>query len=164
MMLGVLSLSTVALASAPEVTQLDNHKVRGTVEVAAPVERVRTLLSDPRNVANIDKSGTTVTIRGTEANCQLVHSAVAHPIASIEYETRVCPVADGWKATLVKSDDLVEFESVWKVEEKGDRTRILYEIRTIPDIPVPQFVVDRQTRTSVQAMLVKLRKHLETAN
>ena len=161
MSLLLLSLAGVAQAAEPEVTQLDDHRVRGSVEVAVSADTARTLLADPRNVARIDNSGTTVTLKGDQGGCQLVHSAVAHPIASIAYDSKVCPTADGWRATLVKSDDLQAFESVWRVEASGTGTRIQYEVRTIPDIPVPQFIVDRQTRESVRSLLVKLRTHLE---
>jgi hypothetical protein len=151
----------VTAASEPAVTQLDHHRVRGTIDVAAPVERVRAVLSDPRNIARIDDDGTTITMRGSDENCQLAHAAVAHPIANIEYLVKVCPVPDGWRSTLVQSDHLEAFESVWKVEAQGTGSQLLYEIRTIPKIPVPQFIVDRQTRASVHALLVKMRSHLD---
>jgi|GEM_PF-2488401 len=158
---GLLAMAPLLLAADPTVAQLDDHRVRGSIDVAVPADTVRTLLSDPRNIARIDNAGTTVTLAGKADGCTLTHSAVVHPIASITYESKVCPIQGGWKATLVKSDDLQDFESIWTVEDKGDRTRIVYQVRTIPDIPVPQFIVDRQTRASVASMLVKLRTHLE---
>jgi hypothetical protein len=158
----VLALAPLALAAdEPAVSQLDNHRILGKVTVAAPLDRVRTTLADPRAIARIDNGTTTVTLQGKEGACQLAHSAVVHPIASIEYLTKTCPTSDGFKTTLVKSEDLTDFETIWRMKPAGDKTELEYEIRTIPNIPVPQFVVDRQTRSSVHAMLDKVRNHLE---
>ncbi len=156
-----LVLARVLAADAPTVSQLDNHRVRGVIAVDAPVEKVRAVLADPQLIARIDNSGTTVTLKGRDGLCLLTHSAVAHPIARIEYVTRVCPIPGGWRSTLFQSDDLLDFESVWTVAARSGGAEVHYEIRTIPDIPVPQFIVDRQTRASVRTLLVKLRTYLE---
>jgi len=160
-MLPWMLTALVTSASEPAVTQLDHHRVRGTIDVTASVERVRAVLADPRNIARIDDDGTTITMRGSDEDCELAHASVAHPIASIEYLVKVCPVPGGWRSTLVQSDHLEVFESIWKVEARGSGAHLLYEIRTIPKIPVPQFIVDRQTRASVHALLLKMRTHFD---
>jgi len=153
---------SVASSTEPTVQQLADHKVSGTVIVAAPLERVQSVLSDPRYIAKIDDNGTVVTILGNKAACQSIRTTVDNPIASISYDAEVCPIAGGWRTRLVQSDDLQAFESTWKLSAAEDgKTTVQYDVRTIPDIPVPQFVVDRATRSSVHSMLVKLRKHLE---
>ncbi|MBO83973.1 MAG: hypothetical protein CL927_01325 [Deltaproteobacteria bacterium] len=152
-------LGAAAATEGPTVTQLDGHRVRGTIEVDAALETVRAVLSDPRRIARIDNSGTTVTLKGRDGACLLTHSAVAHPIASIEYVTRVCPIHDGFKSTLHQSNDLTDFESIWRMRERGSRTIVEYEIVTIPDLPIPQFIVDRQTRSAVASLLLKLQTH-----
>lgn len=156
-----LMFGVAAAASEPVVTQLDGHRVLGVIHVKAPLDVVRPVLSDPRRIARIDNSGTTVTLRGKDGKCLLTHSAVEHPIASIEYITKVCPIADGFKSTLHASDDLSDFESIWRMRARGAQTIIEYEIVTIPDLPIPQFVVDRQTRSAVRTLLLKLQAHFE---
>ena len=157
-----LLLGVATAASEPVVTQRDGHRVHGVIHIDAPLRAVRPVLSDPRQIARIDNSGTTVTLRGKEGACLLTHSAVAHPIASIEYVTKVCPIADGFKSTLHASTDLTDFESIWRMRADGARTIVEYEIVTIPDLPIPQFVVDRQTRSAVHSLLLKLQAHFES--
>lgn len=157
-----LLLGVAVAASEPVITQRDGHRIHGVIHVDAPLSAVRPVLSDPRRIARIDNSGTTVTLRGQEGDCLITHSAVAHPIASIEYVTKVCPIADGFKSTLHASTDLTDFESIWRMRADGARTIVEYEIMTIPDLPIPQFVVDRQSKSAVRALLLKLQAHFES--
>ena len=73
----------------------------------------------------------------------------------------MCPISDGFKSTLLQSTDLVDFESIWRVHASGTRTIVEYEIVTIPDLPIPQFLVDRQTRSAVRSLLLKIQAHFE---
>ena len=157
-----VALMSLAMASKPSVTQQPDHKVAGRVVVAASVETVRAALADPRTIARIDNNGTQVQLLGEEGRCTRTRTTVANPIASIAYESTVCPIAGGWHTRLLRSDDLKEFESTWRVVGRADgQTEIHYEVRTIPDLPIPQFVVDRATRASVHSMLINMRVHFE---
>ena len=150
------------VAADPVVTMLADHRVQGSIDLRVPADTVRALIADPRTIARIDNSGTTVTLKGrTEGGCQLVHSAVSHPIASVDYLSRVCPISDGWQSSLVESEGMAAFESVWRVQESGAQTKLTYELRAIPNLPIPQFVVNSQSRSAVQSLLEKLRDHLE---
>ena len=153
---------SLALGAEPTVAQLKDHKVSGVVVVAAAVEQVRAVLSDPRNIARIDNNGTSVELLDDSGRCQTVRTTVQNPIASIVYDAEVCPIDSGWRTRLLRSDDLEAFESTWRVQARSDgQTRVQYEVRTIPDLPIPQLIVDRATRSSVHSMLVKLRDHME---
>lgn len=162
-----LSLAATALlgsafAAEPTVTQLEDHRIAGAVVVQASIDQVRSVVSDPVLISRIDNSGTVIKLLGSQGGCTSIHTTVTHPIASIAYDAEVCPIESGWRTRMVKSDDLQAFESVWRVHPAADgHTRVEYEVRTIPDFPVPQFVVDRQTRSSVDSLLKKLRTHLE---
>lgn len=157
-----LAASALAFGADPTITQLADHKVLGAIVVAVPVEQVRAVLADPRNIARIDNNGTSVKLLGDRGRCQAIRTTVDNPIASISYDAEVCPIHDGWHTRLVLSDDLRAFESTWQVRAHGNgQTQVQYEVRTIPDLPIPQFIVDRATRSSVDSMLVKMRMHLE---
>lgn len=158
-----LLLAWPVYAAEPHVAVSSDHTVDGSIVVAAPLNKVRALLADPTAIARLDNNGTTVTVRGTDGTCQRVHTAVEHPVASIDYEAKVCPTSEGWKAELVQSAHLQAFSSEWNLTPSGDGTRIRYRVRTVPDIPVPQFIVDRQSKSSVAALLVKLRTHFDGA-
>ncbi len=149
-------------AAEPTVTQLEDHRIAGAIVVRAPIDRVRSVVSDPVLVSRIDNSGTVVQLLDSKGRCTSIRATVTHTIASIAYDAAVCPVDSGWRTRLVKSDDLQAFESVWRVRPAvNGHTMVEYEVRTIPDFAVPQFVVDRQTRSSVDRLLKKLQVHLE---
>jgi len=156
-----LLCSTRALAQdEPDIVVEADHRVSGAVMVRVPVDQARAMLADPVRVAEIE--GGTARIRVlSEDSCKNLHTAIAHPVASVEYTSRSCPTANGFHTKLVQSDTLEDFEAEWTVEEVEGGTLLRYVVRTIPRIAVPQFIVDRQSKGSVKQLLQRVKVHLE---
>ncbi len=148
-------------AEAPAVVVLPDHTIAGTVTIQASPDTVRALVGDPVRVAGIDNTGVRVSVAPADGACQTVTSAVTHPIASVRYTTRQCPTADGFLATLVTSEQLKVFSARWSVQAAGPHTLLRYELKTVPSFPVPQFVIEGQSKSAVAGLLSRIQGYLE---
>lgn len=155
----VAALGAPAFAS-PQVETASDHEVTGRVVVAADAATLRKLVSDPVKVAAIDVNGAQIEVED-EGQCKLVRTFIAHPIASIRYRARQCPKGEGYRTELVESGDLEAFHSEWAMRAVQGGTELIYKVRTIPRIAVPQFIVDRQTRSSVEKLLTRVKEAAE---
>ncbi len=165
-----LSLLVSALAPAtafaqedPEVTVQGDHEVRGEVLVHISADAARKLVDDPLRVSVIEGGTAQMKVVSQDA-CKTIMTEISHPVASVGYLSRTCPTAKGTRTELVESADLESFHSEWQVEEVEGGTLLRYLVRTIPRIPVPQFIVDKQSRGSVQRLLKRVKAHLEAGN
>jgi hypothetical protein len=153
-------LLPVALAAEPTITVTGNNTIVGEILVESSLAEAEAIIADPVKMATIDGT-TTVTQEGTEGNCKRLIYIIPNPVASISYRAKACPHGSGWVYTLISSDDLSEYHSSWSATAEGGQTRIHYEIRTIPSIPVPQFIVNRQSQSAVKGFLTRLSDYLE---
>ncbi len=153
-------LFSVALAAEPTITVNSDHTVVGEILVGISLEEAEAIIADPVKMASIDGT-TNVTQDGTEGDCKRLNYSIPNPVASISYRAKACPRGSGWIYTLISSDDLSEYHSSWSATREGTQTRIRYEIRTIPSIPVPQFIVNRQSQNAVDGFLTRLSDYLD---
>jgi hypothetical protein len=135
--------------------------VRGRMLVGASASAVALVLEDPTELAKIDNSGVQVTVQDNAEPCKTLLTQIAHPIASAEYTSLACRTESGWQHQLVESRAIKSYEAEWTVSETETGTEVTYAVKTETRLPVPQFVVDRQSRNAVARMLSKLRDHLE---
>ncbi|TNE90666.1 MAG: hypothetical protein EP330_07700 [Deltaproteobacteria bacterium] len=153
-------LLAAAWAAEPVVAVGDDAWVEGHVDIAATPEAVYAVISVPTEVARIDGS---VTVR-TQASgeCTAVHTVIEHPLAAAEYDSLSCPDGELAVSQSLVGGDMKEFASRWWVTAEGEGARLHYRVRTIPDLFVPQFLVNRSSAKSVDRMLGRLRDHLES--
>ena len=153
-------LLPVAFATEPSISVTNNHTIVGEIVLDIPLSTAEAIIADPVKMSIID--GTTeVTEEGSEGSCKRLRYQVPNAVAPISYHARACPSTEGWIYTLISSDHLSDYHSAWSAVREGERTRIRYEIRTIPSIPVPQFVVNRQSKSAVHGFLTRLSNYLE---
>ena len=159
----LIALTALALADAPEVVVSDDSWIVGTMTVDAPMDEVRALVHDPVKLSEIDPTDDTVKVEDKGA-CQRLTMHINHPIAPLDYVVDSCPNPTGRTEKLVSSErGMSEFAMQWKLMPDGDaRTKVEYRIRTVTSLMVPQFVVNRQSRKSVETMLTKVQEHLES--
>lgn len=153
-------LLPVALAAEPTISVTSNNTIVGEVLVDVPLDEAEAMIADPVRMAQIDGTAQ-VTQEGSEGTCKRLLYRIPNAVASVSYRAKACPDQGGWIYTLISSDDLSEYHSSWSAIREGDRTRIRYEIRTIPSIPVPQFVVNRQSKSAVYGFLSRLSASME---
>lgn len=156
--MGLLLALALAHAGEPVVERGDDSRIRGHVDLDAPPAAVFAVVSDPVLLSSFDEV-TRVEVRPDGA-CVAIRTFVDHPLAKTTYETRSC--ADGplaRKQTLV-SGDMSSFESRWWVAPREGGSRLNYEIRAVPRMPVPQYFVDRATENGARSLLEAIAAHL----
>jgi hypothetical protein len=82
--------------------------------------------------------------------------AVTTGIPAVAYVYGRCPTADGWHETLVSSEDLDAYEVRWRFAPRGPGTTVTYMVRIDPRWPAPDFLVDRQVRSTMTTVLSRL--------
>ena len=137
----------------------DDGFVVGEIRVEASVQQVQALISDPQQHAALtpDIQSVNATPVGACAHIDM-HTEGVGP--ALQMLVKRCPTANGWTDRLVSSEDFNFYEAEIKAEEGSGFTLVTYRIRSVPDLPVPEWMVVRATRESVGQLLVNLRDRL----
>jgi hypothetical protein len=142
----------------PQVEAKDGW-VWATVHIPVARDLIFAALADPRNVIRWEGSKTQVTIVPDGA-CARVDLDVPSAIGLIRYAERRCPTADGYRATLIESEDFEVFEDAWVLVPDEGGTLVRYGLRSKTSFLVPQSLANRLTGKSLRKMLRGMREEL----
>lgn len=133
-------------------------EVVATMRLAARPEAVREVLSSAERSHGL--SPFTVSAKATpDGNCEKVKLRTRGLLQPFEIESRRCPTATGWKETLVASNDFSEYWNEWIVEDDGGATQITFRTRSVPNVAVPEALIQAETRR----VLARLFRNLQSA-
>jgi hypothetical protein len=152
MVAAALLLPRAHAADPAEPTIQDDGTVRSEVVVAGDLAAVRKLIGDPVAAASLspDVISARVVQHGT---CDVVEVVTRGMTSNLKYLVKRCPTADGWHEALVSSEDFNEVKVDWDVTAVPGGTKVVYTIRTLPDLPVPQRLITSLTaKSAVQAL------------
>lgn len=160
---GWLLVAATGFAAEPEVEVVvaDDGTVRAEVVVPHTIAEVRAVVDDPEASAGLVPEILSIEVTPGEP-CQEVATRSRGLFRPLTYTARRCPTADGWTQVLVRSDDFDDYWSQWTVEPMGEQTRVTFQIRSDPKLPVPRSLVQKGTRESaahtIENLLESLRK------
>jgi len=158
-MFGVFLAAALTTASASPVVEVSDGAVIGHVIVKASPEAALTLLADPSGVFAVSQGEGYV--RATpDGACLLTDEYHPNAVMDVHYSLRVCRSEDSVVAELVSSEDIKTYSSLWRVSATEAGTRLDYRLDVRPDMPLPQWVINRTTQGSVEDLLIKLEAHL----
>jgi len=148
----LVALTHLAHAGSSEPstpTVAADNTVTTDVVVAASPAQVRSALSDPRAAASLSEGVTEVKLLGKDGPCDVVEVTCKGMTSPLVYVARRCATADGFTETLVRSDDFDVHSANWRLEPvAGGGTRITFEIRTEPDLPLPRRIIQAAVQSS----------------
>ncbi len=75
---------------------------------------------------------------------------------TMRYVARRCPTANGWRSTMLESDDFKSHDIEWLVAPSGQGTRVTMRVRVVPRLPVPQMLIRRVVGGALSATLKRL--------
>lgn len=161
--LSFLCLLAPAAALGAEVYALpDGVTVEGKVEIGAGPEAVRALVRDPVATLRASGSDTQIKVGAREGSCGLFTWVVTNPILDVQWVGRHCSTAAGGETKLVSSDDIDVHRASFVVQDLGGgRSRLVYQVVTVPKAPIPSAIIRRATIKEVTSFLDHLKAHLE---
>ncbi|MES2641097.1 MAG: hypothetical protein V4850_16535 [Myxococcota bacterium] len=145
-----------AALAGPSSVLLEDGSVLGTVSVRAPVDVVRSRVSDPAWVSATEGGGTKVTVTGRDGACLLIDAVTPTVVVEAHYATRQCPTADGVLATLRSSNAFTDYTTSWRVMPDGAGSRIEYRLSMKTKLMVPQSFISGTLRSRVQGLMEKV--------
>lgn len=118
----------------------------------APAD-VRARLADPTWVSTIDAGSTTVTVRERAGDCLIADFTSPSTLMTVRYTVRQCPTANGYKSTLVSSDDFASYEAEWSVAAEGTGSLLTYRLRLTPSLPIPASFLSGTLRRDILSLM-----------
>lgn len=161
LLLLALALTPISPARAAEVGVISEPRVDAqgftvmTVLIDAPPDMIRLQADDTRSPPlNPDVVDVRLLERG-ECTRLAVRSKGGLSV-EVGYEALRCPVAGGWRETLVASEDFRVYESEFLLLPQAQGALVVYRTRVSLDMPVPQWMQDIGLRRSMRTTLEQL--------
>jgi len=164
----VLSLLFALTAQAePPKVDVENGAIVGRILVPATPADVRRVVDDPVACGELNPDVVSVKSQPdhTEATtpptkkddkCFDVVTETRGLFSPLHYRSRRCATVDGWEDRLLESSDFKSYESHWSLREVDGQTEVTLSVKTQVDLPVPQSIVETQSKRSVGKTLDNL--------
>lgn len=133
--------------------------VSASVELSESRADVEKLLGDAAATVRMSPDVTTVTAT-PQGGCERLAIEAKGPLGPLNLISLRCREGDGWKETLVSSDDFERHEVHWQLEDTPTGTRLTVRAAVTPDFPVPQRMVDAALQSSLIQQLSRIKAFL----
>lgn len=147
--------SSLALASGEPSAAIvaSDAGVHSAVVVAASPTEIKAALADPVASIKLCEDVLSAKIVGQSGGCPIVEVSTRGFTSPLVYTVKRCPTADGWKETLVASDDFDRQEVTVHLEAVGTGTRISMEVHSQPRLPFPKSILQGEVaKSTVQTL------------
>jgi hypothetical protein len=150
--LGIFLAST-AVAGDPTVSTDADGTVRGEVVLAMSPSEAMTALSDPELARSINPDVVALQRLATSGACTDLDIATRGMWRPLKMKARRCQTSNGFRETLLESDDFAVQEAIWTVSEHPEGALLEYTLKSEPNLPVPRALIQDNMRRSVKEML-----------
>jgi hypothetical protein len=160
----VLGLLFGSLAFWPGRVARAADDVRASVTVTASAEEVLRLLADHRAALSICPDVRAVRVVHLAADgCADLEVETTGLVNPMRYSSRRCPSGTGYREVLVRSEDFSENTFTWSVRDEGGARVVTLSVRSVPRLPVPDWILERAVQRSVEATVANLAARLPAA-
>lgn len=154
-------LSAPALAAAPhpstEITA--DGAIVGEVVLPQTESEVLDFLADPVRTDSLVDEVVSSEAR-PDGRCTRVTRSVRGRWNPLRYVVRRCRTPKGWSERLIESTDFARHDADWQVSTTASGTRVQYQVRADPNLPVPRSLVRSRTRGAVERLLRRVANSL----
>ena len=145
------------LALDPGVPTAPQESDDGTleVEVLAPssLAQVRAALQDPIARNRLFPSVHDVKVLRQDGACTDLQMTTTGVTSDFVYTMRSCQTAQGWKDTLIKSDDMDVMDATWQLTPTSSGVEVHYRLKVDLNLPIPHaMIAGRQGKDMVNAL------------
>ena len=146
-------LASSALAGEPTVSSDADGTVRGAVVLAMSPDEALSALSDPELARSINPDVVALQRLATTGACTDLDISTRGMWRPLKMKARRCETANGFRETLLESEDFAAQEATWTVTEHPEGALLEYTLKSEPNLPVPRALIQDNMRRSVKEML-----------
>jgi hypothetical protein len=171
----LLFLGSLAKADDLDVTVAGPDKqgvyqVQGYMEADASTSVAWNVLTDYNHMSEFLPSITSSTISGTNDGVLLVRQTFVAKFlffnhsADALFEIILIPNLNSVSFTDVLHNDFIECTGIWSIVSMNGHSGIIYNVKIIPSVDAPHWIVRSVSRKMAVTLLAQLRKEMERRN
>ena len=138
---------------------------RSTIVIEAPISRVSEVLSDLEKYPEWSDSITKVKVSERDESGRVTGATLTISAGALKDEVSLSYNWDGAPARLEfeleDANMLTKMDGAYILKDLGDETEVTYELSVGVSMPIPQMMVTKQEKTTIDQALAQLKEHCE---
>ena len=138
---------------------------RSTIVIEAPMSQVSEVLFDLENYPDWSDSITKVKVSERDESGRVTGATLTISAGALKDEVSLSYNWDGAPARLEfeleDANMLTKMDGAYILKDLGDETEVTYELSVAVSMPIPQMMVTKQEKTTIDQALAQLKEHCE---
>ena len=138
---------------------------RSTIVIEAPISRVSEVLFDLEKYPEWSDSITKVKVSERDESGRVTGATLTISAGALKDEVSLSYNWDGapgrLEFELEDANMLTKMDGAYILKDLGDETEVTYELSVGVSMPIPQMMVTKQEKTTVDQSLAQLKEHCE---
>ena len=138
---------------------------RSTIVIEAPMSQVSEVLFDLENYPDWSDSITKVKVTERDEGGRVTGATLTISAGALKDEVSLSYNWDGAPARLEfeleDANMLTKMDGAYILKDLGDETEVTYELSVGVSMPIPQMMVTKQEKTTIDQALAQLKEHCE---
>ena len=138
---------------------------RSTIIIEAPISRVSEVLFDLEKYPEWSDSITKVKVSERDESGRVTGATLTISAGALKDEVSLSYNWDGapgrLEFELEDANMLTKMDGAYILKDLGDETEVTYELSVGVSMPIPQMMVTKQEKTTVDQALAQLKEHCE---
>ena len=138
---------------------------RSTIVIEAPMSQVSEVLFDLENYPDWSDSITKVKVSERDESGRVTGATLTISAGALKDEVSLSYNWDGAPARLEfeleDANMLTKMDGAYILKDLGDETEVTYELSVGVSMPIPQMMVTKQEKTTIDQALAQLKEHCE---
>jgi uncharacterized membrane protein len=138
---------------------------RSTIVIEAPLSKVSEVLFDLENYPEWSDSITKVKVSERDEGGRVTGATLTIAAGALKDEVSLSYNWDGaperLEFELEDANMLTKMDGAYILKDLGDETEVTYELSVGVSMPIPQMMVTKQEKTTIDQALAQLKEHCE---
>ena len=138
---------------------------RSTIVIEAPMSQVSEVLFDLENYPDWSDSITKVKVSERDESGRVTGATLTISAGALKDEVSLSYNWDGAPARLEfeleDANMLTKMDGAYILKDLGDETEVTYELSGGVSMPIPQMMITKQEKTTIDQALAQLKEHCE---
>ena len=138
---------------------------RSTIVIEAPMSQVSEVLFDLEKYPDWSDSITKVKVTERDDGGRVTGATLTIAAGAVKDEVSLSYIWDGapdrLEFELEDANMLTKMDGAYILKDLGDETEVTYELSVGVSMPIPQMMVTKQEKTTIDQALAQLKEHCE---